>query len=222
MKKGHNGPGQAEKEIELGRKVALLQYVFNIPPHIDGFRRVVAEREISLIAGKPVRKIGGAQHRAVLLQMSLIPQERIVVKGISPKQLTGSVRVQQVEHQKYGVYVSFVKYSQIVDLLLIRKQILYRPHVHCLFADLHHNEKLRHKAFGKQEAGIVIRIYATKLFHKSFHIGVFQIETGLPCFFYQCLCFISVREVSPGELNQKALIMIRLIFLPHILIILLP
>ena len=53
--------------------------MFNIPPHIDGFRRIMTEGKVSLIAGKTVRKIGRTQYRPVLLQMSLIPQKRIVI-----------------------------------------------------------------------------------------------------------------------------------------------
>ena len=36
LKKGHNGPGQAEKEIELGCEITGFQNVLNVPPHVNG------------------------------------------------------------------------------------------------------------------------------------------------------------------------------------------
>ena len=80
-----------------------------------------------------------------------------------------------MEHQENRIHIPFVKHSQIVDLLLIRKQIPDGMEVHCLFADLHHDKKLRHKAFGKQKAGVAVRVNARELPHKGFHIWIFRL-----------------------------------------------
>ena len=240
LKKGHKNLCKAEEKIKLRRKIAGLQYMVNVPPHVDCFGGIVVKGETPLILCDPVRQKRGPENDAFLLKVALVPGKRIIVDGVSSKQVAGPVRIQQMIHEEDVIHIPFVENSQIVDLFIVREQIFYRVKDLCPLTDLRDNKKLRHIAFRKNETGLPVRIDIRKLLHESPHIRVLcrrpgtfnrlsgalnpfsgaldQFSGALNQFFRG----IPIWKVRPGKLHKEAVILIFLIFFPEIPEILLP
>ena len=64
LKERHDDPGEVQEKFELGRYVAALFHVLDVPPDIDCLGRVVVEGQTALELGKLVGQIGRAEDRA--------------------------------------------------------------------------------------------------------------------------------------------------------------
>ena len=84
----------------------------------------MVEGEISLIFGNAVRQIWRSQNSAFFPQMILIPRQRVVIERVSAENFLRGMGIEQVVHEEDIVHILFVKYCQIMDFFLVRKEVL--------------------------------------------------------------------------------------------------
>ena len=167
--------------------------------------------------------------------MILVPRQGVIVERVAAVQVLRAVRVEEMEHQEDVLHVLLVKDRQIVDLLLVREEVLHRVEGLRPLAHLRDDKKLRDEALRKQKTGLAVGVEILELGHERFDVGVWRRgmrdcsfalarRTGFVRrigFFLraqgpradQFFGRISIRQVRPGQLNEKLLILSGLILL---------
>ena len=122
-----------------------------------------AAGELSLVLCNAVRQVRGAVHAALPAQMALVPGKRVVVQKVPARHLLRGIAVDQVKHEQYVVHLPLVKDREVVEPLLIRKEVpdgakdLRAP------ADLQDDEKHGVAALRKEKGRLLCSVNPRKL-----------------------------------------------------------